>query len=200
MLPDYVECAVVPTAAAARFLLMAKCCLHKHAPLLVRWQFIPSGLYVGQRSTVSSETTSTPSSMPLSSGASLMPTHWHSWTRSWYAVAQLTTSICCSSGLIALLLLPCRRQTVRKRRASCCRQPAGDICSRPGKWWEDGRRKVSQLSCVRLPMSSAKFRPSKTIQTAGRAVQGVRASAQTTGTRTPAMNARAHVALSLNHS
>ena len=200
MLPDYVECAVVPTAAAARFLLADKCCLRKHAPLLVRWQFIPSGPFAGQHSTVSSETTSTPSSMPLSSGASLMPTHLHSWTRSWYAVAHLTTSICCSPGLIALLLLPCRRQTVRKRRASCCRQPAGDICRQPGKWWEDAHHKVSQRSCVRLLMYSVKCPPSRTTQTAGRAAQEARAFVQTTGTRTAAMNARAHVALSLNHS
>jgi hypothetical protein len=33
---DYVEYAVVPTAAAARFLLMDKCCLRKHVPLPVR--------------------------------------------------------------------------------------------------------------------------------------------------------------------
>ena len=200
MLLDCVEYAAAPTAAAARFLLMDKCCLHRHAPLPVRWRSIPSGLYAGQRSTISSETTSTPSSMPLSSGASRMPTHWHSWTRSWCAALHLAACICFAPGLIVLLLPPCRRLTARKRRASCCRQLAGGTCRQPGRWWADGHHKVSRLSCVRLPMSSAKCRPSKTIQTAGRAVQRARVSAQTTGTRTAAMNARAHVALSLNHS
>ena len=53
MLLDYVEYAVVPTVAAAPLVLMDKCCLRKHVPLLVQWQFIPSGPFAGQLSTVS---------------------------------------------------------------------------------------------------------------------------------------------------
>ena len=176
MLPDYVECAVVPTAAAARFLLADKCCLRKHAPLLVRWQFIPSGLFAGQHSTVSSETTSTPSSMPLSSGASLMPTHWHSWTRSWCAVELLlTTAICYALGsssfsriwsgtlISQFCCLSDGGLLGRDGRRVVANWPATNICRQLDRWWVDGHRKVSELSCVRLPMYLAKCRPSKTI-------------------------------------
>ena len=72
---DHVESAVAPMAVVVRSLLTDKYRLHRHVHLLVRWQFIPSRLDAEQLSIASSETTSTPSSTPLSSAVFLMPTH-----------------------------------------------------------------------------------------------------------------------------